>query len=115
MADIGPLLSVLDAFPLVVAAPAEKVVESVAVAQNVERIVRARLPPAFDRRVAHVRGTICRWLHPTPAGVLVTKPHIARVALAGVPEAEQVHPVPLQRHCSDEPQGACGSEACFLE
>ena len=59
-------LSVLDASPLAVAAPAEKVVESVAVAQNVERIVMARLPPAFDRRVAHVRGTICRWLHPTP-------------------------------------------------
>jgi len=45
----------------------------------------------------------------------MTEPHVASVALTGVSEAEHVHPVPLHRHCSDEPQGACGGEACFLE
>src|SRR5262245_17755627 len=63
---------------LAVAAPAEKVVEALAVTQHVERIVQARLPPACDRCVAHVRGAIGRGLHPLPRGVLMTEPHLDR-------------------------------------
>ncbi len=83
------------------AVPTEKVVEPVAVAQDGERVVRARLPPPLHRLVTHVRGARRRGLHPTPVGVRMAALHVACVALAGVAQAAQVQPISLQRYCSD--------------
>jgi hypothetical protein len=84
------------------------------VAQDVKGLVVARLPPTFDRRIAQMRRAIRRRIDPFPAGVLVTEPHVGRVAPTGVSEAEPVRPVPPHAHGGDEPQRSCRGKAGFL-
>jgi hypothetical protein len=49
------------------AAPAEKLLQPLAVTQDIARFCGTRLPPAFDLSIAQMRGAILRRLAPAPA------------------------------------------------